>query len=186
MISATSIALPSAEKVNLALEQNNFCHSEVAVAPSAKIEGQSGLIAQGHLPPGTVVFVHHGKVSPIRTRTSIQAGTDIHVEADGFGVFTNHSCNPNAVVRSQRKGKEIVICLITIRAIALGEEICFDYATTETVLTPALQNKPCLCGSKNCRGVMTGYNQLSAIDKQKIQEIGLPDYISCQEMKQCV
>lgn len=61
--------------------------------------------------------------------------------------FFNHCCDPNAGMKGQ-------IFLIAMRDIKEGEEITFDYATTlcDEVKPYALK---CLCGTKNCRNVIT-------------------------------
>ena len=58
----------------------------------------------------------------------------------------NHSCNPNAGFSGQ-------IGLVAMRDIALGEEVCFDYAMCDG--TP-YDEFICSCGSENCRGNITG------------------------------
>lgn len=65
-------------------------------------------------------------------------------KADRF----NHSCNPNAGVKGQ-------MLLIARRNISSGEEICFDYETTEQGKVDGLPFR-CHCGSKTCREVITG------------------------------
>jgi SET domain-containing protein len=57
--------------------------------------------------------------------------------------YTNHSCQPNTVLRI-RGGR---VELYAMRAIALGEELTADYGEThhEGRLT-------CQCGAPNCRG----------------------------------
>lgn len=63
--------------------------------------------------------------------------------------FFNHSCNPNAGIKGQ-------IFLVAMRAISIGEEITFDYAMTlgKSEIAPSY-NMKCLCGERNCRGVIT-------------------------------
>lgn len=58
----------------------------------------------------------------------------------------NHSCNPNAGFTGQ-------IGLVAMRNIAIGEEVCFDYAMCDG--TP-YDEFICSCGSENCRGNITG------------------------------
>ena len=58
----------------------------------------------------------------------------------------NHSCDPNAGVKGQ-------IILVARRDIKKGEEICFDYDTTETCDEGSFK---CKCGAKNCREVVDG------------------------------
>ncbi|TSC98433.1 MAG: hypothetical protein Greene101449_933 [Candidatus Peregrinibacteria bacterium Greene1014_49] len=60
----------------------------------------------------------------------------------------NHSCNPNTGVRGQ-------ILLIARKQIPVGEEICFDYETTQMGNFDGLPFL-CKCNSKNCRKRITG------------------------------
>lgn len=95
--------------------------------------------------------------------------------------FFNHSCEPNAGIKGQ-------IFLVAMRNIKKGEEVVFDYAMT---LSESEHAEPyhmeCLCGSKQCRKIITdsdwrrkdlqdkyqGYFQYyleEKISKQKTQE----------------
>lgn len=67
-----------------------------------------------------------------------------HWELDDTELF-NHNCDPNAGVKGQ-------IALVARRDIREGEEICFDYETTEITPTPFL----CNCGSPTCRKKIEG------------------------------
>jgi SET domain-containing protein len=58
----------------------------------------------------------------------------------------NHSCDPNAGFSGQ-------IGLVAMHNIALGEEVCFDYAMCDG--TP-YDEFSCSCGARNCRGEVTG------------------------------
>ena len=60
--------------------------------------------------------------------------------------FINHSCDPNLGLRGQ-------ITLVALRDIDVGEEVCFDYATTDC--TP-YDEFECRCGSPHCRGTVRG------------------------------
>lgn len=66
--------------------------------------------------------------------------------------FINHSCDPNcdAVVEDGR------IWIETIRDVAPGEELAYDYAyALEQRHTPAAKRRyPCVCGSAKCRGTI--------------------------------
>ena len=66
--------------------------------------------------------------------------------------FINHSCAPNcdAVVEHGR------IWIETIREIAPGEELAYDYAyVLEERHTPAAKRRfPCHCGAPTCRGTI--------------------------------
>jgi uncharacterized protein len=56
--------------------------------------------------------------------------------------YVNHSCDPSAGLNGQ-------IALLALRDIAPGEEICFDYAMSES---HSLFEFECRCGSPRCRG----------------------------------
>ena len=66
--------------------------------------------------------------------------------------FINHSCDPNcdAVVEDDR------IWIETIRDVAAGEELAYDYAfILPERHTPAAKRRyPCNCGSSKCRGTI--------------------------------
>lgn len=66
--------------------------------------------------------------------------------------FINHSCDPNcdAIVEDGH------IWIETIRDIAPGEELAYDYAyRLEERHTPAARKRyPCHCGAPTCRGTM--------------------------------
>lgn len=55
--------------------------------------------------------------------------------------YFNHSCNPNAGLLGQ-------ITLVAMRPIAVGEEICFDYAMSDSNPYDEFE---CECGSPQCR-----------------------------------
>jgi SET domain-containing protein len=65
--------------------------------------------------------------------------------------FFNHSCAPNC--RAERKRGRIWI--ITLRDIARGEELTFDYGYRFR----HWQLNPCRCGAKSCPGYIVGAAQ---------------------------
>lgn len=81
-----------------------------------------------------------------------------HVDARYFGSlgrFANHRCgggNTEPCV-SRRPGGLPLVLLMSLRDIAEGEEISFDYGSSTA--TPDVEGRrKCLCGSPNCTGVM--------------------------------
>lgn len=83
---------------------------------------------------------------------SIQSADDWHtgdpeasVEAEPFA-HTNHSCDPNTWWLED-------MTLVARRPIRPGEEITFDYASTE--IREGFGLGPCACGSPLCRKVIT-------------------------------
>jgi uncharacterized protein len=69
----------------------------------------------------------------------------------------NHSCEPNCGIRLNATGAHD---LIARWSIAPGQEITFDYAMRNYTVEhfPA----HCRCGSRRCRGHITGWKDLSA------------------------
>ena len=64
----------------------------------------------------------------------------------GSADFINHSCDPNA-------GLSGAIGLVALRPILPGDEVCYDYAMTDS--HPDLGFE-CRCGAANCRGKVSG------------------------------
>jgi SET domain-containing protein len=60
--------------------------------------------------------------------------------------YVNHSCDPNAGIRGQ-------VVLVALRAIAPGEEVCFDYAMADG---SPFDEFECGCETAKCRGRVTG------------------------------
>jgi SET domain-containing protein len=68
--------------------------------------------------------------------------------------FINHSCDPNcdAVIEEGR------IWIETLREVAPGEELAYDYAyRLDQRHTPSAKRRyPCYCGARTCRGTILG------------------------------
>lgn len=60
--------------------------------------------------------------------------------------FINHSCEPNCGLTGN-------VVLVAMRDIARGEELCYDYATTDGSDYDEFE---CACGAPTCRGKITG------------------------------
>jgi uncharacterized protein len=60
--------------------------------------------------------------------------------------YVNHSCDPNCGIVGS-------VLLVTMRGVAAGEELCFDYAMTDT---DDYDEFECSCATRLCRGTITG------------------------------
>lgn len=82
--------------------------------------------------------------------------------------FLNHSCSPNSFVRKSG-GK---FYLVALKGIQKGEEITFDYDTTD------YDNKElsfeCKCSAENCRKKIMGFRYLSRRQKKLLEKHALP------------
>lgn len=149
-----------------------YKHAGLYVDYSSILPNELALLTKDFIPAQTVLSIQQCSVSPFRTRTSIQVSPNIHAEADDCIRFANHSCQPNAGVFSKYLPtlNYATIVLFSLRDIAMGDEIQFDYATTESTLTNELLGTPCLCNSQKCRNVLTGFEELLEVDKKLLIE----------------
>ena len=94
-------------------------------------KGYCGLFASKEIDVGSLIFVLNGNYFPKPTRTSIQIGTR-HMEHYEGG-FMNHHCDPSAKIVEVDLIKEPLV--LARRKINIGEQITFDYETTEDELS---------------------------------------------------
>jgi SET domain-containing protein len=82
------------------------------------------------------------------------------IDGDGLAAFINHSCHPNCEA-DEIRGR---VVLRSIRKIAAGEELSYDYNLYDGDLDdPAI----CSCGAKKCRGSMYAPKELRRRKKLK-------------------
>lgn len=111
-----------------------------------------GVFAAKHFDKGETVLVGRGiQVLSTRTLHSIQTNFEVHVLLDEPAIFLNHCCSPNVGVRNNSQGG---YDFVSLTKIAEGEEIVYDYETTETAFAGQFQ---CQCGSPNCRKQLRGF-----------------------------
>ena len=115
-----------------------------------------GVQAQAPIRAGEVLVIWGGDVYDAASFATLPDDLRRHslqIEDEAFMVpdslspvdFINHSCEPNACISGQ-------IVLVAARDIPAGEEICYDYATTDG---SAYDEFDCRCGSRRCRGRVT-------------------------------
>jgi SET domain-containing protein len=87
--------------------------------------------------------------------------------------LVNHSCSPNAgvfIVGNRAFLKSIML-------IPAKVEITFDYSTTSSDLASEWA-VPCKCGAFNCRKVISGFQFLDQMTKERYIKLGMvPDYL---------
>ena len=130
--------------------------TEVRESP---IEGK-GLFAKQAIAAGEIVAIKGGRiltrqqwkaVEPDLGSAEIQISDDCFIaperpeEREGSMLYTNHSCEPNIALQGQ-------IVFVAMRDVAAGEELTHDWATTDDLDYEIA----CRCGSKSCRGTITG------------------------------
>ena len=136
--------------------------------PNANIEmkhheGHKGLFARRDIIAGSVIFHLKGSISRRPNKYSVQLSRDKHIDfppvrkpnddLDYAWQYVNHSCEPNGCVNAE----EFSFC--ALRNIKKGEEITFNYLTTEYELAAPFR---CGCRSEKCFGFIRGYRFLTA------------------------
>lgn len=125
-----------------------------------------GVFATRDIDAGERVLDINGTVQRHPTRYSIQVTLDEHVEcheslsAEEMRArfpwrFLNHCCEPNASIVGRT--------LVARRAIRAGEQVTFDYTTTEATMAEPFG---CRCGAPGCLGRVSGFLALTA-DEQR-------------------
>jgi hypothetical protein len=124
--------------------------------------GFKGVFATANIRRDSVIFRLKGTVSNKPTKYTIQVGHHRHLSypnirqsndnLDYCWQYLNHSCEPNGYVNSSE------LTFRALRNIGPGEEITFNYLTTESEMAMPFD---CTCGSPNCFGFIKGRNFLT-------------------------
>lgn len=98
-----------------------------------------------------------------------QVGPDAWARHGGLGTKVNHSCDPNCGVRLNENN---AFDFVARKRLSIGEEITFDYAMRNF----KIEHFPdaCLCGADNCRGQVTGWQDLPQGRKDAYGELVAP------------
>jgi hypothetical protein len=88
---------------------------------------------------------------PITYLFGIGDGTQV-IDGHGTAMFINHSCDANCETE-ETDGR---VWIMSIRDIAAGEELCYDYCLYDG----DEEDAPCNCGAKKCRGTMFSPEEL--------------------------
>ena len=106
-----------------------------------------GVITFRDFKPGDLLAVVAGEiVSDIRQHT-LQISRRRHMFDPFFTGYLLHSCDPNVSLNMRKK------TLTALKHIEAGSFLYMDYAETEDTL---FKQFACCCGSKKCRGWITG------------------------------
>jgi len=117
-----------------------------------------GLFAAGDIARGETILFFTGEsisledvlASGIDESYPLQIGTETYLDLDSRSRVINHSCAPNAGLRSDR-------ILTALRDVRLGEEILYDYSTT---MSERRWTMECRCRKTNCRGTVGDFHEL--------------------------
>jgi SET domain-containing protein len=117
-----------------------------------------GVFAIEHIPAGTTVAAFGGIVVEGAELRALGDGVCHHalqIDEDLFlasvppfdpADYVNHSCDPNCGIVGS-------VLMVTRRAVEPGEELCFDYAMTDS---DDYDEFECRCDTAQCRDVVRG------------------------------
>ena len=109
-----------------------------------------GIITYRDFNEGDLVAKLAGEIVHDIRQHSLQIDATTHLYDLYFCGYFLHSCDPNITVDMQN------LTVHALRTINAHEFLYMDYAETEEKL---YKQFPCGCGSIQCRGWITGYNQ---------------------------
>ena len=132
-------------------------------------DGFKGVFATEDIRQDSVIFNLRGTLSTQPTKYTIQLGHRRHLnfpktrrpndDLDYCWQFLNHNCEANGYMNTTE---------LTFRAsrdIARGEEITFNYLTTESEMAVPFN---CICGSPDCFGYIQGRNFLTRAQADRL------------------
>lgn len=127
-------------------------------ADESEIAGK-GLFTSKKIKQGEAAFVMKGpKVifHPRDKKEALELPNIVGIDEDTYMapytpyVFINHCCNPNVIA------DEDGVTYVALRDIEAGEELTFDYSTSEY----SDWEMPCSCGAENCRRLVCSIDKL--------------------------
>lgn len=151
------------------LRARTWASPQIELRRRAATEADLGVVALGEIPAGAVLLAlaHVFVDRPGRHTIQIdacrhQAGTD---EIDDY---LNHSCDPNSALDFTR------LELRSLRPIAAGEELSFNYLTSEWDMAAPFT---CRCGAPGCLGrrrPIQGFRHLEPAEQDLLAPLASP------------
>lgn len=100
---------------------------------------------------------------------SLQIDENLFLEGtQKFDNFLNHCCEPNAFIDWDSMN------LVALRDIKKGEEITYNYCTSEYDMGFTESNFICNCNSNKCYQKINGFRHLSLEQKMKLKDFLSP------------
>jgi len=122
----------------------------------------TGLFTSKDIKEGEVAFVMKGpkikyhpknKEEAMAIQNCVGIGKDLYIYPSSPYVFINHHCEPNLIADENNPA-----AYVAIRDIKAGEELTFDYSTSEY----SEWEMECSCSSPKCRKVIKSIDKLPA------------------------
>jgi hypothetical protein len=140
--------------------------------------GFKGVFAKDDIVQDSVIFQLKGTLTTRPSKYTIQLTRNKHLnfpkvrkvddDLDYCWQFLNHSCEPNGYMNIGD------LTFRATRSIQRGEEITFNYLTTESAMAVPFK---CICGSANCFGLIQGYDFLTDDQVKKLVDPAVPNNV---------
>ena len=91
-----------------------------------------GVFSKNDFEKNQCIWSLYGIVQTVPTRTTIHIGDNKHVD-DKFGIYFNHSFEPNCAIIGQH--------VIALRDIPADSHLTFDYTSSEKYISSPFQTK---------------------------------------------
>ena len=140
-------------------------------------QGFKGIFAKESIAKGAVILYLKGTISSQPTKFTIEIGANRHLtlpavrntddELDYCWQYLNHNCEPTGYLNTAE------LTFRALRDIAAGEEINFNYLTTESEMAVPFA---CNCGSTNCFGLIRGHHFLSPAETERLSNLLEPPH----------
>ena len=111
-----------------------------------------------------------------------QVGENEYVFHGGLITKVNHSCEPNCGIHVSETGAHDFVVLND--TINVNDEITFDYAMRNYNID--FFPKKCMCGSKTCRTLVTGWKDLSREKKLEYAGFVAPYLLALDALRRSV
>lgn len=136
-------------------------------------QGHHRVIAEREIASDDIIFTLRGTEQDHPSKYSIQIADKLHLisqvqdlnDTASHWRYINHSCEPNARVCVESR------TLKALRPIAAGEEITYNYCSTEFEMSDPFI---CRCESEACYGEVKGFRYLHREAKEKIKDLLSP------------
>jgi uncharacterized protein len=144
-------------------------------------EKGEGIFATRSFRVGEIIMV--GRIEKILEENhshASQIGENRYVFHAGLISKVNHSCDPNCGIKVNETGAHDFVAM---RDIIVNEEITFDYAMRNYGVD--YFPKKCMCGSKRCRGKITGWKDLPDEIKKEYEGFVAPYLLALDAKHSC-
>ena len=142
------------------------------VARTSRLHGK-GLFAARDLAAGERLIEYrgkrYGKDQTPRLRDTgatkflrLSDGTGIN--GSGRAALANHGCEPNCELVEETESGWLRAWLYTLRPVAKGEELVWDYRLDVVSRDEAYSDWACACGAAQCRGTMADPSGITESD----------------------